>query len=178
MENNESPDDGHEQSSAKIVIGVRGMPILKEELIYESSEVGLSVSEYAETILLNRHQESPEMERLAKKVTEKQQEVDRLTKLAAEQLQEIEKLKAQVAATGNKQSELAKTENEELRNKIEELNNQLTIYSDQRLLYLFQHLKGKKDKVENAYSGGNFDIVYDSPKAVLTALIYSSKLNK
>ncbi len=177
MEENEGPDDGHEKSSAKEVIGVRAIRGLKDELTHEAPGAGLSVSEYCEMILMNRHKESPEMERLAQKVAEQQQEIERLTKLSAEQLQQFEKLKTQVATTGNQQSELFKTENAELRKKIEELNNRLTIYSDERLLYLFEYLKGKNDTVENAY-GDNFKITYQSTYEVLRAILYNTKLNQ
>jgi DNA-binding transcriptional MerR regulator len=158
MEDNEVPDDGQEQSSAKVVTGVRMSPGLKDELIEEASYAGLSVSEYSEVILLNRHKESPEVERLAKKVSEQQQEIERLK------------------AEGSGQAEL-KTENEQLKKQIEGLNNQLSIYSDQRLLYLFEHLKGKTDTVENAY-GKDFKITYESAREVLTAIIYNTKLNQ
>ena len=171
MAQSESPDDGQEKSSAKVVTGVRTTPILKNEVMYESSEAGMSVSEYLEVILLNRHKESPEMDRLTKKVTEQEQEISRLTKMSAEQFQQIEKMKAQEAAAGNKQ-----TENDQLRKKNEELTNRLIIYSDERLLYLFEHVKGKSDTVENAY-GDNFKITYQSTYEVLKAILYNTKLN-
>ncbi len=175
MEYNEGPDDGPDKSSAKVVTGIRMTPNLKDELITESSEAGLSVSEYGEVILMNRHKVSPEAERLAQKVTEQQQEIARLTKLSTDQFQEVEKINAQLA-TANKQSELARTENEQLLKKIGELNNQLDIYSDERLLYLFENLKGKSDTVENAY-GEDFQITYNSPLEILKGIIYNTQLN-
>ncbi|MBK8659612.1 MAG: hypothetical protein IPN22_12260 [Bacteroidetes bacterium] len=90
---------------------------------------------------------------------------------------EIERLKAQVASTGGKQFEVVQAENERLRKIIKEQNDQLAIYSDKRLLYLFDHLKGKKDTVENAY-GENFAITYQKPEHIIQALIYSTKLNQ
>lgn len=177
MEQSESPDDGQEKSSAKVVTGIRMTAALKDELIEEASYADLSVSEYGEVILLNRHKESPETERLTQKVSEQQREIERLTKLTVEQLQEIGTLKALGAAVDGKQTEALKAENERLRKKIEELNNQLAIYSEPRLLYLFENLKGKSDTVENAY-GKNFKITYQSPHEVLTALIYNAKLNQ
>ncbi len=173
MEHNEGPDDGPDKSSAKVVTGIRMTPNLKDELITESSEAGLSVSEYGEVILMNRNKESPEMERLAKKITEQEREINRLSKLSAEQSQEVEKLKAQ---TG-KQTEQYQLESAQLRKKIEDQNNQLGIYRDERLLYLFDKLKGQSDTVENAY-GDDFQITYNSPVEVLKGIIYNTKLNQ
>lgn len=177
MEENTNPEDGQDSSSAKVVTGFRLLPILKKELIEEAGWARMSVSEYGEAILLNRHKPSPELETLNKKVAEQRQEIDRLTKLSTEQLQEIEKLKTGVAVASNRQSDQTKTENEQLRKQIEELNNQLTILDDQRLLYLFEHLKGKSDTVENAY-GKDFKITYNTTREVLLALIYNTKLNQ
>ena len=149
-------------SSSKPVTGVRTAPALKDALINEAAEAGISLSEYCETILYNRHKGNGENEQLAQVV--------------AEQKKEIERLKAQVAATGGKQFEVLQAENEQLRKIIKEQDNQLAIYSDQRLLYIYENVKGKKDIVEDAYQA-NFGITYNSPQDVLKALIYSSKLN-
>ncbi len=142
-------------SSSKPVTGVRTAPALKDALINESAEAGISLSEYCETILYNRH----------KTITQ-----------VAEMKKEIERLKAQIASTGEKQFNAVQAENEELKEIIKKQNNHLSIYSDNRLLYLYDNLKGKTDTVVNAYAA-DFAITYDSPKQVLLALIYSSKLN-
>ncbi len=150
-------------SSSKPVTGVRTAPALKDALIKEAAEAGISLSEYCETVLYNRLKGNGESEQLAQVV--------------AEQKKEIERLKAQVVATGGKQFEVVQAENEQLRKIIKEQNDQLAIYSDKRLLYLFDHLKGRKDTVENAY-GDNFAITYQTPEHIIQALIYSTKLNQ
>lgn len=175
MEQSENPGDG--QSSAKVVMGIRMMPTLKGELLEESSWAGMSASEYGEVILLNRHKPSPEMEKLSLKVAEQQQEIELLTQLSNNQAQEVEKLKTGGAVVDNKQLELLKKENEQLRLEIKGLNDQSAILNDQRLLFLFEHLKGKSDTVENAY-GKDFNITYRSTREVLLALIYNTKLNQ
>lgn len=163
MEPFENPDEGFETSSAKVVTGVRTQPELKMQLTNEAGECGMSTSEYCELLLLNRHDQKTEIELLALKVKEQQQE--------------METLRAQLATTGVKELEVLQEENAQLRKIIKEQTNQLSIYSDQRLLYLFDHLKGKKDTVENAY-GENFAITYQKPEHIIQALIYSTKLNQ
>ena len=163
METSENPDEGFETSSAKVVFGIRIAPALKETLFEEAIQAGFSASELGEMILANRHKAKAENERLRE--------------LVAMHQQEIETLKAQITTDGRKQLEVAQVENAELRKQIEILKNQLIVYSDKRLLYLHENMKGKKDKVLNAY-GDDFDIVYDTPYQVLLAMIYSCKLKK
>lgn len=150
------------RSSSKPVVGVRTAPELKDILIDEAAEAGISLSEYCETILFNRHKGNGESEQL--------------TRVLAEQKKEIEALKGQIAAS-EQQLKAIQAENEELQSQNETLKNQLTIFSDKRLLYLFHHLQGKKDTVENAY-GDNFAIIYQTPMQVLQALVYSTTLNQ
>jgi hypothetical protein len=131
-------------STGRHVVGVRALPKLKQELANEAADVGLTLSEYCESILANRHAEGPEMERLRNKVAEQQREIE---KLNASLLIKPEPVQA------------------------------APILSDQRLLYLYEKLKGKPDKVENAY-GDDFAITYNTPQDVLIAIIYSTQLNQ
>lgn len=129
-------------STGRHVVGIRALPKLKHELSTESSEIGVTLSEYCESILANRHTENPELEQLRNKVAEQQSEIESLNAALA-----IKPEPVQAPA----------------------------ILSDERLLFLFDKLKGKSDKVENAY-GDDFAITYNTPQDVLIAIIYSSQL--
>jgi Fe-S cluster assembly iron-binding protein IscA len=199
MTTNENFEDDLKNSSSKPVTGVRTAAALKEALINEAAEAGISLSEYCETILYNRHKGNADGAQMAQVVAEQRQEIEkleaqvaatdgkqfevtqaetkRLKELVAVQQTEIEQLKAQVTAGGAQQLEVALTENKELRKQLEMQKQQLAIYSDKRLLYLYENVKGKTDTVEDAYHD-NFGIRYNTPQDVLKALIYSSKLNQ
>ena len=152
-----------ENSNAKIVTGIRALPELKRALIYEARQLGISLSEYGEVILSNRH--------------ESKLEAEKLTQLVSQQAQEIEKLKKQTAAICVRQTEILSSEIRDLKKEIAEQNEQLEIYRDERLIYLFEHLKGTTDEVKNAY-GDDFKVTYKSTHDVLLAIIYNTKLNK
>ena len=55
-----------------------------------------------------------------------------------------------------------------------ELNSNQQIYSDQRLESLFNKVKGKSDIIIT--DNGEMNIIYNTPKDVLLALIYSYKI--
>lgn len=129
-------------STGRHVVGIRALPKLKHQLSTEASEIGVTLSEYCESILANRHTENPELERLRNKVGEQQRELESLNAALA-----IEPEPVQVPG----------------------------ILTDQRLLFLFEKLKSKPDKVENAY-GDDFAVTYNTPQDVLIAIIYSTQL--
>lgn len=156
-------EDYPSMHTAKTVTGVRTSPELKMELTNEAINRGMSISEYGELLFYNRNKETEETVQLRKN-------------LAALQ-QENEKLKTLVTQNDSKQLEAVLEENKLIRITIEEQSRQLALFNDKRLLYIFQHLKGKKDIVENAY-GDNFEITYETPVDVILASIYSTKLNK
>lgn len=149
----------HENNNnARLVLGVRVSPQLKFTLTNEAETAGVSLSEYCENLLANRDTER----------------------------QEIEKLKADNARLTSDNSKSA-SDNAILKADNERLKKELaakpiappapqppTILSDERLLLLFEQLRGQKDTVKNTY-GDDFQIVYQNPQDVLTALIYSSK---
>ena len=151
---------------ARVNFGVRIAPQLKEELNCEAVERGQSSSEYGETILHNRHMNKAELEQLKLTLVECERTISTLN---AQLKTVIEKLDAEATAHMKEIQELQAT--------MEKLRAENEFFDNERLGYLLKHLKGKRDKVENAY-GDNFDIIYDSPQSVLTSLIYSSKLNK
>ena len=152
-------------SSARVNIGIRVSPGLKDELNFEASELGQTSSEYGESILHNRHKHKEEIEKLKQTLAERDKTIAALNTKAVS----VEKLEATIATY---QKEIGG-----FKELVAKLTAESDIFKDKRLHYLFQHLKGKKDKVDNAY-GDDFEISYDSLKAVLTALIYSCKLNK
>jgi len=154
-----------ESSSALVNIGVRGLPRLKDELNYEASGVGQSTSEYAALILYNRFKDKEELEKLKQMLAERDKTITELNANAVN----TEKIGLELAAY---QKEIVG-----LKELVAKLSSANSIFKDQRLLYLYEQVKGRKDKVENAFSD-DFDIVYNSPEAVLIALIYSCELNK
>jgi hypothetical protein len=133
----------------KVVISVKGLPTLKMDLSKEAEASGMTLSEYCEMLLANRHN----------RVSENQQ-------LLSENMQ----LKLRLDEVA-----LLKKENLHLKEELAE-ERQNSILNDPRLKLLFDRLRGQKDMVENA-GGENFNIVYNSPREILVALIYSSKFN-
>ena len=162
MENN---IEETEVASARVNIGIRISPQLKEELNYEALELGQTSSQYGETLLHNRHIYKDEINRLTQTLSERDKTIKELQLLFSDK----EKLEAEVDA---KRKEIQK-----LNDLVAKSNAQNDLIKDKRLQYLFEQLKGKKDRVENTF-GDDFDTIYDSPEAVLRALIYSSKLNQ
>lgn len=155
-----------ENSTGKITTGFRCEPELKLELANEATELGIKLSEHLENTLANRHRLKAEIEQLKQTL-----------ELRDRTITEVE-----LQLTGKEKLELELTNSRKETQKLKELVAKLTaqngLFNDKRLNYLFDQLKGKKDKVENAYSGGDFDITYNTPVDVLIALIYSSTLNQ
>jgi len=162
METNENE---LESSSAKVTFGTRIFPVLKSDLNNEALEVGLSSSEYGELILHNRHRYKDELNNLKLTLELKDKTIAGLNA----KIGDSEKREAAIA---NYQKEIS-----DLKELVAKLSSENSIFQDNRLQYLFAQVKGKKDKVENTF-GDDFDIVYNSPTAVLISLIYSCELNK
>lgn len=137
-----------ENSAQKVVVGVRCTPDLKNELIIESQNIGISLSEYCENILLNK----------------------RLLKNNNKDFQlEIENLK--------KANNSLTEENTNLKNEIKVSITDNSLLGNKRLIQLFEILKGKSDQIK-LDNGETFDIVYQQPKDLLEAMIYSFKCKK
>lgn len=150
----------------KPVLGVRIPAKTKQELCTEAEDLGLTLSELAESVLLNRHSAFEEifslkkqLEALQKQLTDSQSEADR-TKL--KYLEQIELYKQELEKQASLVSQSAPV---------------LDLLNDARLLELFEAVKDKKDEIENA-GGQNLIITYRAPKDLLTAMIYSFKLKK
>lgn len=146
------------ETTTKTVTSVRMSPTLKKRLTDEAKRCGMSTSEYCDLMLLNREESAP----LHRRIIQLEVEIDVLKKT-------IEETKAT--------SQLQIAEKSQLTAEVSHWKNQAETLNDSRLLFLFDKLRGKSDKVENAY-GEDFEIIYDSPQKVLIALVYSTKLHK
>lgn len=147
-----------EENATKTVTSVRMSPALKKRLTDEARRCGMSTSEYCDLILHNREESAP----LHHRIIQLEAEIGALRKTLEESQATTQR---QIAA------------NSQLTAELSHWKNQAEIFKDPRLQFLFGKLRGKSDKVENAY-GDDFEIIYDSPQKVLIALIYSTKLNK
>ena len=150
-----------EHGNRKIVLAARIYAELKFNLAKEAENLGISLSEHIENILLNKDNKPGEKEIAHLKEILKQQN-DSAIKNNTFFKTTMEKLNA---------------ENAELKKTIETINAQQTIFNDKRLLELFASLKWKKDTVETS-EGKIFSITYNSPTDLLTAMIYSFQLKK
>lgn len=147
-----------EENATKTVTSVRMSPTLKKRLTDEARRCGMSTSEYCDLMLLNREESAA----LHHRIIQLEAEIDSLRKAL-----EASQASAQLQIAANSQ----------LISELNQLKTKTEIFKDPRLQFLFGKLRGKSDKVENAY-GDDFEIIYDSPQKVLIALIYSTKLNK
>ena len=148
----------------KINIGVRTLPELKLNLTEEAKSLGIKLSEHCENILSNHWTLLAEVETLNSRLDE--------TNIVNQELRDA------VAKNNNSkhkdENESLKRDNAQLTNKIAELNSNLKIYEDPRLLDLFRRVKGRKDTIIT--DQGEMNIVFNSPKDLLLALIYSYTL--
>jgi len=152
--------------SRKIVVGVRCYPELKLKLIKEAKELGITISEHSENILLNKDKllgekcilES-ELAEVEKSLAETLQILDRYKEEFAEAYKELE----------NQNYELTKINNE--------LKDKVSLFNDKRLLELFALVKGKKDTISIA-NGQSYLVQYTCPKDLLHAMIYSFQYKK
>ena len=64
----------------KTVLGVRCLSSLKDDLIREATAAGLTVSQYAETILFNRNKGFDEIAQLRQSLVASQKKVEELTR--------------------------------------------------------------------------------------------------
>jgi predicted nuclease with TOPRIM domain len=152
--------------SRKIVVGVRCYPELKLKLIKEAKELGITISEHSENILLNK-------DKLLGEKCILESELAEVEKILAETLELLDVCKKDFAGTCKELEQ----ENYELTKINSELKDQVTLFNDKRLLELFALVKGKKDSI--SLSNGKFYLVqYNSPKDLLHAMIYSFNYKK
>lgn len=122
--------------NTKVVLSVRIHAYQKMKYAVKAQALGITLSDYIESRLINADDEvNP-------------QEVENLKK-------EIVKLEQQVRT----------------------LTSQTSILRDPQLVKLFEQLKGKPDEIETT-EGKKLPITYNSVIDVLTAMIYTVKLNQ
>lgn len=162
--------------SRKINIGVRCYPELKNKLSAEATDLGITLSEHTENILLNKDTLLIEKENAKEEAQEHKTEVLKLKALLADY---VNKLKDEV-----EKGRRLKAENEKLNFECRDIkekmiikDDQLTLYSNKRLLDLFEKLEGFKDTIDTP-DGQKIQITYDTPKKILEAMLYSYKYKK
>lgn len=122
--------------STKVVLSIRIHAAEKMKLAVKAHALGVTLSDYTESRLINADDEV------------NSQEIEKFKK-------EIERLEEQVGA----------------------LTSQTSILRDPQLTKLFEQLKGKPDEIETT-EGKKLPITYNSVVDVLTAMIYTVKLNQ
>lgn len=150
-----------ENGNRKINIGVRAYAELKLKLTDESNSLGISLSEHCENILITHSSLLDKIKTLMDEV-ESLKQINTSTKPSISQIDLVRY---------SKSIQKLHEENSLLKKRIIELNSNLQIYSEPQLLYLFNKVKGKSDKIKT--DNGEISIIYNSPIDVLTALIHS-----
>lgn len=180
---NESTTNGNR----KIMLGVRCFSELKAKLIAESKNLGISLSEYCESILQNKdtllsEKDFANMELKLKKenillIEAKFEEVkfqykNDILKVSKENDRIMDESDAI-----NMDFQRVTHENMKLRADLKLLSQQVAIFSDKRLLFLFEELKGKVDTIYSP-NGQKYIIKYNHPKDLLEAMIHSFNIKK
>lgn len=159
--NIEKIEEIFENGNRKINIGVRAYAELKMKLTDESNSLGITLSEHCENILITHSSLLDKIKTLMEEVGSLKQ-IHTSTETSMSQFD---------ALSFNKSIYKLNKENSLLKKRIIELNSNLQIYSEPQLLYLFNKVKGKSDKIKT--DNGEFIIIYNSPIDVLKALIHS-----
>lgn len=150
----------------KIVLGVRVFPEFKEKVIQNALKLRISMSEFAENILVNNDDLL-------------------IDKNAA--IKENNLLKRQVAELKNKlhisnanheaESESLNKHIAELQSYVSLVKGQVAIHQDKRLLHLLAQIHGKRDTIETS-EGQKVAITYNTTNDLLIAMIYSFQIKK
>lgn len=164
MEIEKIEEEIFENGNRKINIGVRAYAELKLKLTEESNSLGISLSEHCEKILITH---SSLLDKI-KILTDEVEELKQKNTSVESSLPKFD------LSSYNKKSQKLNDENSLLKKKVMELNSNQQIYSDQRLESLFNKVKGKSDIIIT--DNGEMNIIYNTPKDVLLALIYSYKI--
>ena len=159
-------DEITSNGNRKINIGLRCYAELKFKLTEEAQNLGISLSEYCENILLNKDTILAANQNFINEMQVLNQEM-------------IEVLKTFEETKSNYQTELkkVKSENDSLKREVHELNNQVALFTNKQLLFLFEKVKGQKDLID-APDGQKYTVTYNSPKDLIEAMIYSFKYKK
>lgn len=164
MEIERIEEEIYENGNRKINIGVRAYSELKLKLSDEAQGLGIYLSEHCENILITHAG-----------LLEKVNELTSIIETLQEKNASLESSLAGIdLASFNKKISLITNENALLKNSIAELRSNQQIYADPRLNYLFNKVKGKGDRILT--DNGEMNIIFNSPKDVLLALLYSFTL--
>lgn len=150
----------------KIVIGIRCYGELKFKLTEEANNLGISLSEHCENSLLNKDIFQTEKENALNEII-----------ILEKKITELKKIGAQNSSQHQVEFEQLKTENNEFKKNIVMMNAQIAVFTDKHLLDLFAKVKGKKDILETP-DGQKHAVIYNHPKDLLIAMIYSFNLKK
>ncbi|MFN5458599.1 MAG: hypothetical protein ACK5AY_01695 [Bacteroidota bacterium] len=153
----EISENGHR----KVNIGVKAFSELKLKLSDEAKELGISLSEHCENILITHSD-------LLCKIKSIEAELEELRLVNASLTNSLSKIDL---SSLNKKINDLNDENTLVKKQLAVLKNDLQIFSDSRLNDLYQQVKGKSDKILT--DNGEMNITFKSPKDVLLALIYS-----
>jgi len=159
-------DEILENGNRKINIGLRCYGELKLALIDESKNIGITLSEHCENILINH----PLL------ITELQETKDEIEKLKKKVL-ELEQFSKSKSTQQKPENNALMIENNFLKNKVNEMNLEIELFSNTQLLYLFEKVKGIKDTI-NGSDGQTYSITYSQPKDLILAMIYSFNYKK
>ena len=153
-----------ENGNRKINIGVRAYSELKLKLSDEAKVLGISLSEHCENILITHAGLLEEVNKLTKSL----EDLKQLNNSLESSLNEVDinRFNAKIKQLND--------DNVQLNKVLMELKSNQQIYSDLRLQYLYNKVKGKSDNIIT--DNGELNIVYNTPKDVLLALIYSYKI--
>jgi hypothetical protein len=153
-----------ENGNRKINIGVRAYSELKLKLSDEAKVLGISLSEHCENILITHAGLLEEVNILTKSL----EDLKQINNSLESSLKEVD-----INRFNSKIKQLT-DDNIQLNKVLMELKSNQQIFADSRLLYFFSKVKGKSDSIIT--DNGELNIVYNTPKDVLLALIYSFKL--
>lgn len=151
---------------AKVTLGIRVTPEHKQKLSLEANQLGISLSERGENILLCSQQLTSDLEDAKQKNRQLQATNQELQRQTLAQNADYD------AALANYKSEIA-----QLKGLVSKQQEQVQIFNDPRLLDLFSQLKGKSDTVE-MYNGVTQTFLYTEPLDLMRVLLYSFKIKK
>lgn len=152
--------------SRKIVLGVRCFPELKNKLSQEATDLGITLSEHTENILLNKDNSLDEKEILENNIFLLEDKFSKLNNLRAS---ENSKFRAEITQL--------KIEVESKRREIANMGAQMQLFNNEYLLKLYTKLRGQTDTVIGN-DGQSYRITFDSPHDLLFYMILSFKIKK
>ena len=164
--------DNHEEGAAnarKVTLGIRISPEHKHRLSLEATELGISLSERSENLLLCAESEIAKKNQETAKVQRLEKDLMDLKELHLKTLEEFENKITLLEAEKVRLSQVRVLQ-----------DNKEAIFSEKsekRLLHFFKKLEGQKDIIETE-DGERMEITYNSQADVLISMLYSFRLKK